>query len=155
MKYVNEVKGYNSRLDPVQAAALRVKLKVLDEWNARRARIAARYTAGLKETGLTIPVVPAWAGPIWHLYVVQHPHRDLLQQALGEAGIGTLIHYPVPPHLQQAYANAGFTRGQFPIAERMAKQVLSLPLGPHLQDADVETVIATLQNAMRKFTANS
>jgi dTDP-4-amino-4,6-dideoxygalactose transaminase len=154
-KYVNEVQGYNSRLDPVQAAALRVKLKVLDEWNARRARIATRYTAALKDTGLILPSAPAWADPIWHLYVVQHPQRDLLQRSMGEAGIGTIIHYPIPPHLQRAYAKAGFAPGQFPIAERMAKQLLSLPMGPQLQDADVGMVIATLQNATRRFTGNS
>lgn len=154
VKYVNEVQGYNSRLDPVQAAALRVKLKVLDEWNARRSRIAARYTAALKDTVLILPVVPTWADPIWHLYVVQYPHRDLLQRTLGEAGIGTLIHYSIPPHLQQAYAKAGFAPGQFPIAERMAKQLLSLPLGPHLQDSDVDTVITTLQTAARNLRAD-
>ena len=153
VKYVNEVQGYNSRLDPVQATALRVKLKVLDEWNARRARIAARYTAALTDTGLTLPHVPAWAGPIWHLYVVQHPQRDLLQKALAEAGIGTLIHYPIPPHLQQAYAGAGFAAGQFPIAERMANQLLSLPMGPQLDDAGVEAVITGVRNAERTLAA--
>ena len=133
VKYVNEVQGYNSRLDPVQAAALRVKLKYLDDWNSRRAKIAARYNAALHGLGLILPAVPAWAEPAWHLYVVQHPHRDQLQKSLSDAGIGTLIHYPIPPHLQQAYAGAGFAAGQFPIAERMANQLLSLPLGPQLQ----------------------
>jgi dTDP-4-amino-4,6-dideoxygalactose transaminase len=155
VKYVNEVKGYNSRLDPVQAAALRVKLKVLDEWNARRARIAARYTTALNDTGLILPVVPPWAEPIWHLYVVQHPLRDLLQSSLSEAGIGTLIHYAIPPHLQQAYAKAGFVSAQFPIAERMANQLLSLPMGPQLQDADIDKVIAALRHAAQKFAAHS
>lgn len=155
VKYVNEVKGYNSRLDPVQAAALRVRLKVLDEWNTRRARIAARYSAALSDTGLILPVVPTWGEPIWHLYVVQHPFRDMLQRSLGDAGIGTLIHYPIPPHLQQAYAKAGFASGQFPIAERMANQLLSLPIGPQLQDADVDTVITAVQNAARKFAADA
>ena len=113
VKYVNEVRGFNSRLDPLQAAALRAKLKVLDNWNARRAEIAARYTAGLADTGLVLPFVPAWAEPVWHLYVVQHPQRNWLQQHLHEAGIGTLIHYPIPPHLQAAYAELGFTKGNF------------------------------------------
>ena len=147
VKYVNDVQGYNSRLDPVQAAALRVKLKVLDEWNARRARIAARYTAALQDTGLILPVVPAWAEPIWHLYVVRHPQRDMLQKSLSEAGIGTLIHYPIPPHLQKAYAGSRFRAGQFPIAERMANQLLSLPMGPQLNDAAVDAVIASVRNA--------
>lgn len=149
VKYVNEVQGYNSRLDPAQAAALRVKLKVLDTWNARRARIAARYTAALDDSGLVLPFVPAWADPIWHLYVVQHPQRDLLQNMLTEAGIGTLIHYPIPPHLQHAYAENGFAAGQYPIAERMGKQLLSLPIGPQLEDWEVEAVIAGVQNAAR------
>jgi dTDP-4-amino-4,6-dideoxygalactose transaminase len=143
-RYVNEMQGYNSRLDPVQAAVLRVKLKVLDEWNARRKKIAARYTAALAGTSLVLPAVPAWAEPVWHLYVVQNPQRDALQKTLGEAGISTLIHYPIPPHLQQAYAQAGYVKVQFPIAERMASQLLSLPIGPQLDGVSVDAVIAAL-----------
>jgi len=149
VKYVNEVQGYNSRLDPVQAAALRVKLKVLDAWNARRAKIAARYTAALADTDLVLPSVAAAADSVWHLYVVQHPQRDLLQRTLTEAGIGTLIHYPIPPHLQQAYAGAGFAAGQFPLAERMANHLLSLPMSPQLEDAEVDAVIAAMQVALK------
>ncbi len=140
VKYVNEVKGYNSRLDPVQAAVLSVKLKVLDEWNARREVIAAEYSSALRDSGLILPGVPEWAKPVWHLYVVQHPNRDILQKALTEAGIGTLIHYPIPPHLQRAYASAGYTQGRFPIAERMAQQVLSLPIGPQLGKSAVNVI---------------
>jgi dTDP-4-amino-4,6-dideoxygalactose transaminase len=149
VKYVNDVRGYNSRLDPIQAATLRVKLKVLDTWNARRVELANRYQTGLANVGLTLPFVPEWAEPAWHLFVVQHPQRDALQKKLGKAGIGTLIHYPIPPHLQQAYSSAGYVQGQFPIAEKMAKQLISLPMGPHLQLKDVEIVIAnttTLSN---------
>ncbi|MEO8343812.1 MAG: DegT/DnrJ/EryC1/StrS family aminotransferase, partial [Gallionella sp.] len=151
VKYVNEVQGYNSRLDPVQAAVLRVKLKVLDAWNARREKIAARYNAALSGTGLVLPVAPAWVEPVWHLYVVQSSRRDALQQSLGEAGIGTLIHYPVPPHLQQAYAKAGYVKGQLPIAERLANQVLSLPIGPQLDDASVDAVITALIAAAKQY----
>lgn len=147
VKYVNEVQGFNSRLDPVQAAALRVKLRVLDAWNARRAKIAARYSAELAGTGLTLPTVAPGAEPVWHLYVVQHPQRDRLQKRLQEAGIGTLIHYPIPPHLQAAYASAGFAAGQFPIAEQMANRVLSLPMGPQMDDAAVTAVIAAVREA--------
>ena len=147
VKYVHEMQGYNSRLDPVQAVALRVKLKVLDEWNARRAAIAARYTAELADSGLLLPSVPTWAQPVWHLYVVQHPRRDALQAALLSAGIGTLIHYPTPPHLQQAYQALGYACGQFPIAERMARQVLSLPMGPQLDNASVTAVIEAIHAA--------
>jgi dTDP-4-amino-4,6-dideoxygalactose transaminase len=144
VKYVNEVKGWNSRLDPVQAAVLRVKLRHLDEWNARRTAIAARYTAELAGMELALPMVPEWAQPIWHLYVVQHAERDRLQKALMAAGIGTQIHYPIPPHLQEAYRDASYAAGQFPIAERMANQLLSLPIGPQLQMRDVEIIIENL-----------
>jgi dTDP-4-amino-4,6-dideoxygalactose transaminase len=148
MKYVHEMQGYNSRLDPVQAAALRVKLKVLDAWNERRAKIAARYSAALAGTSLVLPSVPAWAEPVWHLYVVQSSQRDALQKSLGDAGIGTLIHYPIPPHLQQAYAAAGYIDGCFPVAERLARQVLSLPIGPQLDEPGVEAVISALHSAI-------
>jgi dTDP-4-amino-4,6-dideoxygalactose transaminase len=148
VKYVNEMCGFNSRLDPIQAAALRVKLKVLDTWNARRATIASHYQIGLANAGLTLPFVPEWAEPAWHLYVVQHPQRDTLQKQLSEAGIGSLIHYPIPPHLQQAYATAGFAKGQFPLAEQIANQCLSLPIGPHLDDASVSAVIAACCEAV-------
>lgn len=147
VKYVNEVQGYNSRLDPLQAAILRVKLAHLDGWNARRSAIAARYQQGLVGCGLTLPHVPDWAEPTWHLYVIQHPQRDALQKKLGGAGIGTLIHYPIPPHLQQAYAAAGYVQGQFPIAEELANQCLSLPIGPHLDEVGAAAVIDTIKIA--------
>ena len=149
VKYVNEVQGYNSRLDSLQAAILRVKLAYLDDWNARRSAIAARYQQGLAGCGLTLPHVPDWAEPVWHLYVVQHPQRDALHKALAKAGVGTLIHYPIPPHMQQAYAHAGWKQGAFPLAERMADQVLSLPIGPHLDAEQLAVVI----RAARKLAA--
>jgi len=144
VKYVNDVRGFNSRLDPIQAAVLRVKLKVLDEWNARRTQIAKRYTDKFSERNLKVPIVPDWAEPAWHLYVVQSLQRDELQQCLSEAKIGSLIHYPIPPHLQQAYSNAGFATGRFPIAELMAKKLLSLPMGPQMDCSSVEAVIAAV-----------
>ena len=143
VKYVNEVQGYNSRLDPLQAAILRVKLAHLDEWNARRSAIAARYQQGLEGCGLTLPHVPDWAEPVWHLYVVQSLQRDALHKALADAGVGTLIHYPIPPHLQQAYAHSGWKQGDFPLAERMANQVLSLPMGPFLSLSEADQVMAS------------
>lgn len=151
VKYVNEVQGWNSRLDPVQAAALRVKLRVLDAWNLRRAGIAARYTAALAGRRLTLPHVPAEAAPVWHLYVVRHPQRDRLQALLTEAGIGTLIHYPIPPHRQQAYAGSGFSPDAFPLASRMADEVLSLPMGPQLEPDAADAVIAALQHALDRL----
>jgi dTDP-4-amino-4,6-dideoxygalactose transaminase len=146
VKYVNEVRGFNSRLDPVQAVALRVKLRYLDEWNARRRAIANRYAADLAGSGLVLPAVPQGAEPVWHLFVVQHPRRDALQQKLQTAGIGTLVHYPIPPHLQGAYRDAGYAVGSLPIAERLANRVLSLPMGPHLQPSQVEAVTSMLRN---------
>ena len=145
VKYVNEIRGCNSRLDPLQAAVLRVKLKHLDSWNTRRSRIAQRFTAELADSGLVLPRVPDWAAPVWHLYVVRHPRRDALQRALADQGVGTLIHYPIPPHLQQAYAAEASSRGTFPIAERIHDTVLSLPIGPHLTEAQVATAIEAVK----------
>ena len=144
VKYVNEVRGYNSRLDPIQAAVLRVKLQYLDDWNSRRASLANQYQRGLAASALVLPLVPEWSEPAWHLYVVQHPRRDSLQEALTAAGVGTLIHYPIPPHKQQAYAGMGFAADAFPLASQMADEVLSLPMGPHLDAAQVEKVIAAI-----------
>ena len=149
-KYYNEEKGHNSRLDELQAAFLRVKLKRLDEWNDRRRAIAARYLADLDDqTNLTLPFVPEWAEPVWHLFVVRHLKRNDLQQKLSAADIGTLIHYPVPPHLSGAYADAGWKRGAFPIAEELADTVLSLPMGPHLSQQQVNWVVAEATGAAR------
>jgi dTDP-4-amino-4,6-dideoxygalactose transaminase len=148
VKYVNEVQGYNSRLDPLQAAILRVKLDKLDEWNARRSDIAQRYQQGLAHCGLTLPHVPEWAEPVWHLYVVQHGQRDAVQNLLADNGVGSLIHYPLPPHLQQAYSTAGWGRGAFALAERMADQVLTLPIGPQMQPEQVDAVIAAIAKAV-------
>jgi dTDP-4-amino-4,6-dideoxygalactose transaminase len=144
VKYVNDVQGYNSRLDPIQAAVLRVKLAHLDNWNARRSAIASRYHKSLTKIGLALPYVPEWAEPAWHLYVVQHAQRDALQNALAVSGINTLIHYPIPPHLQNAYADFKWVKGKFPIAEQMAQQVLSLPIGPQMNDAQVDAVVQAL-----------
>ena len=118
----------------MQAAILRIKLGHLDRWNARRKAIATAYAAGLEGTSLVIPAEPSWAEPAWHLYVVRSSARDELQKRLGERGIETAIHYPVPPHLQQAYAHLEWRKGDFPVAERIHREVLSLPIGPHLDD---------------------
>lgn len=141
VKYVNEVKGYNSRLDPLQAAILRVKLAHLDNCNERRAAIAMQYQQGLAHCGLTLPVAPNWAANVWHLYVVRHSHRDLLQAMLNKVGIGTLIHYPIPPHLQGAYRDLGFSEGAFPIAEQIHNEVLSLPMFPSMSTKQIIAVI--------------
>ena len=145
LKYVNEVQGCNSRLDPIHAAALRVKLKYLDEWNARRAVLAEQYLEGLQNSDLVLPFVPEWAKPAWHLFVVRTKQRDTLQKYLEQNGVGSLIHYPIPPHKQVAYAEMKFVPDAFPLANAMADEVLSLPMGPQLSILQVEQVIHKLQ----------
>jgi dTDP-4-amino-4,6-dideoxygalactose transaminase len=148
VKYAHEVKGYNSRLDELQAAFLRVKLRHLDEWNERRRALAARYQSELARTrALTLPDVPDWAEPVWHLYVVRYARRDILQKHLAESGIGTLIHYPVPPHLSGAYTNGHWAEGTLPISEEIARTCLSLPMGPHLGREQAGTVIQAVMRA--------
>ncbi len=142
IKYYNEIKGFNSRLDSLQAAFLRVKLKRLDAWNERRKAIAHHYLESLRDVpDLILPDVPQWADPCWHLFVVRHPERDALQNYLKGQGIGTLIHYPVPPHLQEAYHELRFTEGTFPITEVIHQEVLSLPVDPSLNGKHIQYVI--------------
>ncbi len=148
-KYHNEEQGFNSRLDELQAAFLREKLQKLDEWNQRRRTLAALYSQKLTElTDLILPDVPAWAKPVWHLYVIRHPKRDKLAQHLSGAGVQTMIHYPIPPHLQPAYKDLGYRQGQFPIAEKVHSQVLSLPLGPSMTIFQAEKTISLIQNCL-------
>lgn len=144
VKYVNEVPGYNSRLDPLQAAVLRVKLRHLDDWNGRRSQVAARYLADLAGTEIGLPLVPEWAQPVWHLFVIRHAERDALQAKLAVQQVGTLIHYPIPPHRQRAYDALGFGTDDFPLASRLAAEVLSLPMGPHQSAEQTARVIAVL-----------
>jgi dTDP-4-amino-4,6-dideoxygalactose transaminase len=146
-KYVNEVKGYNSRLDPLQAALLGPRLDVLDAWNARRARIAKRYVEGLAGTGLMLPATGPGNEHTWHVFVVRSKRRDALQAQLAQAGVGTMIHYPKPPHLQDAYAELGYKRGAFPVSEAIHDEVLSLPMGPHMSDAQADYVIEQVRAA--------
>lgn len=155
VKYVNEVRGVNSRLDPIQAAVLRVKLSVLDTWNARRKAIAQQYATALVQTGLVLPYVPDWTEPAWHLYVVRDTQRDALQRHLADMCVGTMIHYPSPPHRQMAYAPAGYFKEAFPLANLIADEVLSLPIGPHLSlnDADIvaRVVVMACANAPKSI----
>jgi dTDP-4-amino-4,6-dideoxygalactose transaminase len=149
-KYFNERIGYNSRLDELQAAVLSAKLPHLPAWSAARQAIAAQYDEHLAGVGdLQLPVVAAGATHVYHLYVVQTARREALQQHLLQAGIQTLIHYPVPPHLQEAYQPLGFAIGQFPIAEAMADRCVSLPIYPGLSAAQIETI----GNEITKFFA--
>jgi dTDP-4-amino-4,6-dideoxygalactose transaminase len=147
VKYENEVRGVNSRLDEMQAAILRVKLRHLDEWNTRRSVFADRYLDALRDhPELVLPVVLPHTTSAWHLFVVRHPDRQRLQAHLADAGIASLIHYPVPPHRQLAYRDLSPTP-RLPIAERLANEVVSLPIGPHLSDADAALVVETLIDA--------
>jgi dTDP-4-amino-4,6-dideoxygalactose transaminase len=144
-RYRNEELGSNSRLDELQAALLRVKLRHLDAWNARRAKLAALYGELLHGCALQLPGKPAGFEHAWHLYVVRAAQRDQLQGQLAAAGVGTLIHYPIPPHLQAAYRGLGLADGSFPVSERMHREVLSLPLSPHHGEDQVRFVAAQLR----------
>ena len=141
-KYEHVVKGYNSRLDEMQAAVLRVKLGCLDEWNARRAEVVERYLNGVRHREIRLPEVPPHARSVWHQFVVRSQDRDQLARHLRDQGVETLIHYPVPPHLQPAYEE--FADTALLIAERLSKEVLSLPIGPHLTKSQVDIVIDAL-----------
>ena len=145
IKYVHDLKGGNSRLDPLQAAFLRVRLARLDEWNARRAAIAARYRAEL--TGCcALPETDAGTDPVWHVFAVLHRERERLGRHLEGHGIQTQRHYPVPPHLSGACAEAGYRRGEMPGAEEIAETELSLPIGPHMPAEHVDRVIAAVRS---------
>lgn len=151
-KYHNEVRGYNSRLDELQSAFLRVKLPALDEDNARRAHLASIYTERLQKCdGLILPTIRHESTHVWHVYVVRHKARDYLQKRLTEQGIGTMIHYPVPPHLQPAYADLGLQEGAFPISEKIHREVLSLPLGPTLSDDEIVLVCDKLNKIISEL----
>lgn len=139
-KYFNSVVGFNNRLDPLQAAALRVKLEYLNEWNGRRKIIADLYKENIDLENLNLPYVPKWAQPVWHLYVVNINNRDAFQKYLSHKGIETIIHYPVPPHKQEAYKMHECSKKSYPIAEKMASEVISLPIGPHLSIEDAHKV---------------
>jgi dTDP-4-amino-4,6-dideoxygalactose transaminase len=146
-KYHNEIIGYNSRLDEVQAAILRARLPLLDAANTRRRAVANQYIAGLADTGLMLPMVAPGNEHVWHLFVVRHPKRDDFGKRLQDRGVGTVIHYPVPPHLQPAYLGLGLSVGALPIAERIHAEVISLPMGPTMSDADVAQVIGAVRAA--------
>jgi len=144
VKYEHLTKGFNSRLDPLQAAILRVKLKYLDDWNARRRMVASHYINGLKTANILLPQSLPLTESSYHLFVVRSGQRDALQSHLASKGINTLIHYPIPPHLQKAYACQAPQFGALPLASQIAKEVLSLPIGPHLPLAHAELVAESI-----------
>jgi dTDP-4-amino-4,6-dideoxygalactose transaminase len=138
-KYVHQLKGQNSRLDPIQAAILNVKLKFLDEWNLRRKIIAKIYSDTLDNERFSLPCISPSVDHVWHLYVIKHSSRDRLQEYLKLNGIETLIHYPIPPHKQNAFSD-DFKSKTFPVAEDLASTILSLPIGPHLSRDEAEYI---------------
>jgi dTDP-3-amino-3,4,6-trideoxy-alpha-D-glucose transaminase len=155
VKYEHEVHGFNSRLDGLQAAALRVKLRCLPEWNARRGAVAERYLEALAGLdGLTLPTVAGGAEHVWHLFVVRHPERDRLRADLAERGVQTIIHYPIAIHRTEAYA-ASHGDAPLPVTERFAAEVLSLPMGPHLTVSQQDEVIAAMTAALTPSAASA
>ena len=144
-RYFHDWHGYNSRLDEVQAAILRVKLQHLQAWTTRRQQIAARYSAGLAGTPLSLPITPPGNTHVFHVYAVLTAQRDALQQFLADRGVSTIIYYPVPLHLQKVYAELGYGEGDFPVAEEISRRILPLPMYPELTDEQVDYVIATVR----------
>jgi dTDP-4-amino-4,6-dideoxygalactose transaminase len=147
-KYHHEIEGYNSRLDAIQAGILHVKLRYLAAWTEQRRSIAARYREGLEfvSHAVGLPDEPAWARPVHHLYVVRVADRSEFMKHLASENIGAAIHYPIPLHLQKAYAHMGFRNGEFPVSERLAQEIVSLPMYPQLavdrQQEVIEQVVA-------------
>lgn len=146
IKYQHDVLGCNSRLDELQAAFLRVKLPYLDSDNKRRREIADLYLRGLQGIDITLPTHPIYIDPVWHLFVIRVRDRELLRDRLSQRGIGTLIHYPIPPHKQNAYAS--FSKNIAPLADKLSAEIISLPMGPHLSDSDVLDVIGALRDSV-------
>ena len=145
-KYHHDLKGFNSRLDEFQAAFLRMKLDHLDEWNTRRKKVATYYQEHLSDApDLGLPYVPEWATPVWHIFAIQTSRRDALQKYLSTKGVHTLIHYPIPPHLSQAYKEMEIPTGSFPVSEALALSELSLPMGPHMSLQEVEYVVSKIR----------
>ncbi|MES2204571.1 MAG: DegT/DnrJ/EryC1/StrS family aminotransferase, partial [Pseudomonadota bacterium] len=149
IKYLHEIKGYNSRLDEIQAAILNVKLKYLDEWNLRRNKITEIYLNQLASLPILLPNAEKKEQHVWHLFVIRTSQRDALQAYLQEKGVATLIHYPIPPYQQGAYQE--MSQLDFPIAEKIHREALSLPMGPHLSVHQAEKVCALIHDFYNSF----
>jgi dTDP-4-amino-4,6-dideoxygalactose transaminase len=148
-RYVSEIKGVNSRLDDLQAAVLQVKLRHLDEWNLRRQSLSRLYDELLEGCDLELPVVPECAVHVFHQYVIRSKRRDQLRAFLAERSIRTAIHYPVPVHLQPAFKDLGYGKGDFPNTEQLSEGILSLPLYPELTEDSVEMVCEVIKDFQR------
>lgn len=149
-KYKHEEPGFNSRMDEIQAAVLAAKLRNLERDTNSRRRIANQYIAELQGLEVLLPQIPDYANPSWHLFVVKHSNRDRLQEKLSACGVTTLIHYPTPPHMQQAYAPLRWPVGSFPISERIHRQVISLPIWPGMNSAAIEYVVLSLKKSIQE-----
>jgi dTDP-4-amino-4,6-dideoxygalactose transaminase len=150
VRYYHDEVGYNYRMEGIQGAVLGIKLKHLNEWTQGRQRVARRYAQLLAATPLQLPQQPGFAESVWHLYVVRHPRRDELKAHLDAHGVGCALHYPLPLHLQKCYANLGYRAGDFPVAEKAARECLSLPIYPELTDAQVDRVAAVVKSFFHK-----
>ena len=151
-RYYHPIVGYNARLDEIQAAILRIKLRRLDEWNARRQAIAARYNRQLAGLDVITPEIPTGGRHVFYCYAIRVPggRRDALRAYLAERGIGTQIHYPVPIHMQEAAQFLGYRKGDLPVTEKVAGEVLSLPMFAELNDAQIDRVATSVTEFMRK-----
>ena len=148
-KYYHEIEGYNGRLDSIQCGMLRVKLRHLPDWTTKRRDAAARYAELLSGVpGIILPYEPDWSRAVYHLYVIRTAQREEMQKSLAAEKIGTALHYPVPLHLQNAYATHGFNKGDFPITEKVASEILSLPMFPQLTAAQQESAAQAIKNAL-------
>ena len=150
VRYYHDEVGYNYRMEGIQGAVLGVKLKHLAQWTAERRRVAHRYHELLAGTPLQLPREAGWGESAYHLYVVRHPRRDDLKKHLEANGVGCALHYPVPLHLQKCYASLGYRAGDFPVAEKAARECLSLPIYPELTDAQIQRVAEVIQDFFRK-----
>ena len=152
-KYLHDEIGYNYRMDSFQGAVLSIKLKHLDEWNTARIDCARQYTELLKASSYTLPALMSDSECVWHCYVIETPERERVRSGLQAAGIETAVHYPVPVHLQKAYAHLGYQRGDFPVAEGVFNQIVSLPFFPRMSDSDVERVGLAMRAAFAELMA--
>jgi dTDP-4-amino-4,6-dideoxygalactose transaminase len=150
-RYYHRIKGFNSRLDELQAAILLVKLKYLDRWNARRREIAHIYSDNIRNLQIAKPKEMIYGRHVYHLYVIRHPRRTDLQAYLEQEGVQTMIHYPVPIHLQEAYHDLGYGKRSFPVAEKYAEEILSLPIFPQIRDEEIQRVAELINH----FDGNS
>jgi len=148
-KYEHSLPGFNFRLEGLQGALLGIKLPHLDQWNGERRKIAALYNEKLRDANFVLPVEMPYGKHVYHLYIVQIENRDEVKQYLAERGVDTGLHYPVPLHLQEAYRQLGYKKGDFPVSERLSQHILSLPMYPGLPVEAVEHVVQVLAESVK------